>query len=138
MLLSGVLQVVLACLVAAAAAAPQFSQNFNVQEVRRPVAILRDERQDNGDGSFTYEFEAENGIVVNAEGSRGSQGQSNIQGVFRYPLLDGTVAEVRYIADENGYQPQSDLIPTPHPLPAHALEQIRVAEEQRRQGITFQ
>nr|XP_053631859.1 cuticle protein AMP4-like [Cherax quadricarinatus] len=130
--------VVLACLAAVATAAPQFPQNFNLQEVSRPIAILRDERQDSGDGNFIYEFETENGIAVSARGSPGSQGQSNIQGVYRYPLPDGTIAEVRYFADENGYQPQSDLIPTSPPLPAHAIEQIRVAEEQRAQGITFQ
>lgn len=55
----------------------------------------------------------------------------------RFTLPDGTIAEVRFLADENGYQPESPLIPTPHPLPAHALEQIRIGQEQNAQGITF-
>lgn len=57
--------------------------------------------------------------------------------VCRFLLSDGTVAEVRYVANENGFQPESDILPTPHPPPAHALKQILVAEEQKRQGITF-
>ncbi|KAG7176953.1 Cuticle protein [Homarus americanus] len=57
---------------------------------------------------------------------------------FRFPLSDGSIAEVRYIADENGFQPQSPLLPTPPPLPAHAIEQIRFAEEQRALGVVFE
>ncbi|XP_042229162.1 cuticle protein AM1159-like [Homarus americanus] len=123
--------VLLACLAALAVAAPQFDNS-------PPVAILRDDRVDNGDGSFQYAFEADNGIAVEASGTPGSQGQSNIQGVFRFPLSDGSIAEVRYIADENGFQPQSPLLPTPPPLPAHAIEQIRFAEEQRALGVVFE
>ncbi|XP_050720541.1 cuticle protein AM1199-like isoform X1 [Eriocheir sinensis] len=127
--------IILSCLAALAAAAPQFQEEFRPDY--RPIAILRDEREDYGDGNFRYEFETENGILVNAVGAPGSKGQSNIQGFYRFPLDDGTIAEVSYIADELGYQPQSPLIPTPHPLPAHAIEQIRFAEEQRAAGVTW-
>lgn len=57
---------------------------------------------------------------------------------LRFVLGDGSVAEVTFIADENGFQPQSDLLPTPHPLPAHVYELLRIADEQRAQGITFE
>ncbi|KAK4304210.1 hypothetical protein Pmani_023844 [Petrolisthes manimaculis] len=122
--------VLLACMAVVAAAAPQLAP--------LPVAILRDDRQDNGDGNFQYIFETENGIAVESSGTPGIQGQSNMQGSFRYTLDDGRVVEVRYIADENGFQPQSDWLPTPHPLPLHAQEQIRFAEEQRALGVTFE
>lgn len=49
----------------------------------RPIAILSDNRQDYGDGNFNYDFETENGIGVNAVGTPGSRGQSNIQGFYR-------------------------------------------------------
>ncbi|XP_068223280.1 cuticle protein AM1199-like [Palaemon carinicauda] len=103
----------------------------------RPVAIISDTRQDNGDGSFSYAFEAENGISTNVRGTPGSAGQSNMEGVYSFTLPDGTQARVTFVADENGYRADSPLIPTPHPLPAHAIEQIRIAEDQRRRGITF-
>lgn len=50
---------------------------------------------------------------------------------FSFPFPEGGTAQFTYVADENGYRPQSPLIPTPHPLPAHAIEQIRFAESQR-------
>nr|P81577.1 RecName: Full=Cuticle protein AM1199; Short=CPAM1199 [Cancer pagurus] len=95
------------------------------------IAIVSDNRYDNGDGNFGYDFETEHGINVEATGKPGSKGQSNIGGSYRFILPDGTTAEVRYFADELGYRAESPLIPTPHPLPAHAIEQIRFAESQR-------
>nr|XP_027218481.1 cuticle protein AM1159-like [Penaeus vannamei] len=128
---------VLVCLAAVAAASPQFrNQPRQTFQNERQVAILRDDRQDSGDGNFNYNFETENGISVSASGTPGSEGQSNMQGSYRFTLPDGTIAEVRYVADEFGSAPSPPSSP-PHPLPAHAIEQIRVAEEQRRRGITF-
>ncbi|XP_064084346.1 uncharacterized protein LOC135200041 [Macrobrachium nipponense] len=107
-------------------------------EIRqRPIAILRDDREDLGNGEFAFSFETENGISESRRGFRGSEGQTNMEGFFSFPLPDGTFAEVRYVADENGFRAESPLIPTPHPLPAHAIEQIRIAEEQRARGITW-
>ncbi|XP_071551997.1 cuticle protein AMP1A-like [Panulirus ornatus] len=124
--------VVLTCLAAVAIAAPQ------LQDVRPEVLVLRDERQDDGNGNFNYVLEADNGIYIAASGTRGLQGQANIEG--SYSLLDnnGELKEVRYIANENGFQPQSDLLPTPHPLPDHVVELINIAEQQRADGITFE
>ncbi|XP_042859324.1 cuticle protein AMP1A-like [Penaeus japonicus] len=122
--------IVLVCLAAVALAAPRPQDD--------PVAILRDDRQDDGDGNFKYEFESEDGTFVSAVGTPGAEGQSIIRGSYRFTLPDGTIAEVTYIADENGFQPSSDLLPTPHPLPAHAIEQIRFAEEQRAAGVRLE
>ncbi|KAK4304189.1 hypothetical protein Pmani_023823 [Petrolisthes manimaculis] len=99
--------------------------------------IVKDERTDRGDGNFNYVIETSNGIYEERTGTIGSEGQSNMVGSYRFILPDGTVAEVTFTADENGFQAQSPLLPTPHPLPAHALEQIRFAEEQRAKGVTF-
>ncbi|XP_071552021.1 cuticle protein AMP4-like [Panulirus ornatus] len=122
--------VILACLAAFSVAAPQ-------PQEPQPIAILRDDRQDDGAGTFHYGFETENGIVVETSGSPGSEGQVNIDGFFRFPLPDGVIAEVRFLADENGFQPESELLPQPPPLPDHAQEQIATAERQRAEGITF-
>ncbi|XP_071551767.1 cuticle protein AM1159-like [Panulirus ornatus] len=123
---------VLACLAAVAVAAPQ------LQDVRPIVQVLRDERQDDGNGYFNYALEADNGIYMVVSGTPGSEGQSNIEGTYWLPSPDGTFQEVRFVANEFGFQPESPLIPTPHPLPAHAQEQIRVAEAQRSQGVVFE
>ena len=66
----------MACVLAVAAA-----QRF----VDRPlVQLLRDDRQNFGQGAFRYEIEADNGIFHQAEGSPGSLGQTNMQGSYRY------------------------------------------------------
>ncbi|KAK8745550.1 hypothetical protein OTU49_000258 [Cherax quadricarinatus] len=129
--------VVFACLVAVAVASPQFGrQSFRPipaapRQDYRHIAILSDNREDHGDGNFKYDFETENGIKVSALGRPGSAGQSNIEGNYKFQTDDGAVVEVRYIADENGYRAESPSFPTPHPLPAHAIEQIRFAEANR-------
>ncbi|KAK4304190.1 hypothetical protein Pmani_023824 [Petrolisthes manimaculis] len=102
------------------------------------VELLRDERVDSGNGNFNFAIEADNGVAMAVEGSPGVEGGVSMSGSYRFVLGDGSVAEVTFIADENGFQPQSDLLPTPHPLPAHVYELLRIAEEQRAQGITFE
>ncbi|MGU1241275.1 chitin-binding domain-containing protein, partial [Pseudomonas aeruginosa] len=89
--------VILACLAAVALAAPQ---DFPADVIE----IVRDERVDNGDGNFNYLFETANGIATNVQGAPGSVGQSNMQGSYRYTLDDGSVVEVTFTADENGYR----------------------------------
>merc|ERR1739838_242883 len=104
-----------------------------------PVAILRDERLQPIDGAYSFQVETENGITQSEQGSAGSAGQTNTQGSFSFPMEDGTLAEVTYIADENGFQPQSPLLPVapafPHPIPQFVLDQIAFAQEQRAKGI---
>ncbi|XP_068222254.1 cuticle protein AM1199-like [Palaemon carinicauda] len=122
-------QIILACLVAASLAAPKHQDN---------IAILRDDRDDQGDGNFNYAFELSDGTAVEASGFPGAEGAVNIRGAYRFNLPDGAVVQITYVADENGFQPEGDIIPTPHPLPAHAIEQIRFAEEQRAAGVVFE
>lgn len=51
---------------------------------------------------------------------------------FRFTFPDGTPGQVTYIADENGYRAQSDLIPV---APEHALAQVDKAEQERAAGV---
>ncbi|XP_064089144.1 cuticle protein AMP4-like [Macrobrachium nipponense] len=108
-----------------------------------PVAIIR-QTQVNPDalGAHSSDFEAENGIVFQFSGSQGLTGGSNMIGSWSYPQADGTLAEVTFVADENGFQPQSSLLPVapafPHPIPQFVLDQIEFArlekERQQREG----
>lgn len=52
--------------------------------------------------------------------------------VHRFTHPDGTVHVMKYTAGENGFQPESDMIPTPYPLEPWQMEQVRFAEQQRR------
>ncbi|XP_069996607.1 cuticle protein AMP4-like [Penaeus vannamei] len=117
----------LAAALVLAAAAPQEP---------RPIAILLNERVAPEGGAYSFKIETENGIVQSEEGAPGLEGQTNVQGVFSFPMEDGSIAEVRYLADENGFQAQSPLLPVapefPHPIPQFVLDQIAFAEEQDR------
>lgn len=49
------------------------------------------------------------------------------QGSYSYTSPEGVQIQVNYVADENGYQPDSAALPTPPPVPAaiaRALEYI--------------
>ncbi|XP_066983729.1 cuticle protein AMP4-like [Macrobrachium rosenbergii] len=104
-----------------------------------PVAILRS-NQVNPDefGAHSSDFEAENGIIFQFSGSEGALGGANMIGSWSYPLEDGSIASVSFVADENGFQPQSSLLPVapefPHPIPQFVLDQIEFArlEDERR------
>ncbi|XP_064093873.1 cuticle protein AMP1A-like [Macrobrachium nipponense] len=141
--------IVLAALYAVALAAPQYnyaapsdssSSEEEVSErvvVQRDdsgerVAILRDERVMEEDGRFNVEFEAENGIHFAKAGSPEAENGAVIQaGQYSYTAPDGTEVLVKFVANENGYQPQSDLLPVapefPHPIPQFVLDQIAFA-----------
>ncbi|XP_037805085.1 cuticle protein AM/CP1114-like [Penaeus monodon] len=109
----------------------------------RPFEILRsDQHHPNSEGAHSFDFETENGISFHMSGSQGPTGGANSIGDWSYPLGDGSTAEFKFVADENGYQPESSLLPVapafPHPIPDFVLRQIEFAEQQRaaeaRQG----
>ncbi|XP_068249885.1 cuticle protein AMP4-like isoform X1 [Palaemon carinicauda] len=109
-----------------------------------PIAIVR-QVQVNPDalGAHSSDFESANGIVFQFSGSEGVLGGANMIGSYSYPQADGTLASVSFVADENGFQPQSSLLPVapafPHPIPQFVLDQIEFArlekERQEREGV---
>ncbi|XP_045585250.2 cuticle protein AMP4 [Procambarus clarkii] len=132
-------------LAAAQESAPSATPQLRVSTQEQPVVgILRNlQHSPDADGTHSSDFEAENGIKFQFSGSQGAEGGANMVGVYSYPLEDGSIAEVTFKADENGYQPQSDLLPVapafPHPIPQFVLDQIAFAEAERerlaREGV---
>ncbi|XP_069996606.1 cuticle protein AMP1B-like [Penaeus vannamei] len=120
---------VLLALVAAAAAAKLPGHNENTS----PVPILLDNRVAPNSGFYSVDVETGNGIRTSENGAAGSAGQSNVQGSISYVSPEGQVIEITYIADEFGFRPVGAHIPTPPPLPAHALKQLEDAERLRAQ-----
>ncbi|XP_059059955.1 larval cuticle protein LCP-22-like [Achroia grisella] len=99
----------------------------------RSASILRSESDISPDGSYNYVYETDNGIAAQAQGTpRNFGGNPPVapdvaQGSFSWTSPEGQVVSITYVADENGYQPQGDAIPTPPPLPpqiARALDYI--------------
>ncbi|CAL4095919.1 unnamed protein product, partial [Meganyctiphanes norvegica] len=93
--------------------------------------IIRDERVNPqaDSGSYSFVIETDNGIK-REEKSDGTV----VTGSYSFVHPDGTVHVLRYIADKDGYRPQSDMLPTPPPMPEHAVRQVEFARSQREQG----
>ncbi|KAB7503241.1 Cuticle protein AMP1A [Armadillidium nasatum] len=101
------------------------------------VQVLKDVRDGPIGPTYNNELELDNGVVVQETGAEGSVGQSNSQGRYVFVSPEGETVEVTWVANENGFQPSGPFIPQDHPLPPHAEEQLRIAEQQRAEGIEF-
>lgn len=90
------------------------------QAPTEPIPILRQESDISPDGAYQYSFETGNGIVAEEKGELKNIGAEEpalqVQGQFQYPSEEGNI-QLTYIANENGYQPQGNHLPTPPPIP---------------------
>ncbi|VEN51664.1 unnamed protein product [Callosobruchus maculatus] len=101
------------------------------------IPIVRYENEGvNADGSYQWSLETGNGIVAQEQGQIKNGGSENeaveVQGSFQYQAPDGTPISMNYIANEGGFQPQGDHLPTPPPIPPaiqRALEWIAAHPE---------
>ncbi|XP_031640901.1 cuticle protein CP14.6-like [Contarinia nasturtii] len=82
--------------------------------------------------SYQYAYETSNGINAQEQGQLKQVGQESgiaAQGGYSYISPEGTQIQVTYVADENGFQPQGDIIPTPPPLPSHVEKLLKYLAE---------
>ncbi|CAF4877245.1 unnamed protein product [Pieris macdunnoughi] len=98
----------------------------------RNAAILRQDNVNNGD-SYSFAFETENGIA--AEESGVATNGVEAQGGFSYIGDDGKQYSIRYTADQNGFQPQGDHLPTPPPIPEEILKALEQNARDEAAGI---
>ncbi|XP_050307417.1 endocuticle structural glycoprotein ABD-4-like [Anthonomus grandis grandis] len=92
-----------------------------------PIPIIRQQQELNEDGSYKWSFATANQIVAEAQGfqkrlkdpsdPKEPEGQV-AQGQYKYVDLDGKTIQLNYVADENGFQPIGEHLPTPPPIPA--------------------
>ncbi|XP_028168598.1 larval cuticle protein LCP-14-like [Ostrinia nubilalis] len=120
--------IVASCLVACAFAASVEDQN---------AETLRSSSDSSPDGSFSYTFETSNGISGQAEGHvKPSVGKDEpaieVSGSSQYISPEGEKISLTYVANENGYQPQGDHLPTPppaEPIPEYIQKALKYIEE---------
>ncbi|KAJ3654487.1 hypothetical protein Zmor_013674 [Zophobas morio] len=123
------------------AAQPHPQPNAASGGATTPVTIVNQAEVIGPDGSFNYSYDTSNGIHVEQGGyvKQGAQPKSVdpnnpdaggdvqvIQGAFSYTAPDGQEISLKYVADDNGFQPQGDHLPTAPPVPegiARSLEQ---------------
>ncbi|CAH0547606.1 unnamed protein product [Brassicogethes aeneus] len=97
-----------------------YSGNQYQKSAEQQTAIVRLENNNNGDGTYNFLYETENGIQAQEQGSGGIQAD----GGFSYKSPEGQSFEVTYTADENGFHPQGAHLPTPPPIPEAILKSI--------------
>ncbi|XP_044751895.1 endocuticle structural glycoprotein SgAbd-2-like isoform X2 [Coccinella septempunctata] len=91
------------------------------------ATIISQEYENNGDGSYKYSYETSNGIKAQEDGELKPGGEEGIQsavGSFSYTAPDGTEIKLEYTADENGFVPKGDHLPTPPPIPPEILKSL--------------
>ncbi|XP_072943008.1 uncharacterized protein [Epargyreus clarus] len=98
----------------------------------RNAAILRQYNQNDGD-TFAYAFEAENGIYAEENGVATNGVEA--QGGYTYTGDDGQIYSIRYTADQNGFVPQGDHLPTPPPIPEEILKALEQNARDEAAGI---
>ncbi|XP_037940327.1 pupal cuticle protein Edg-78E-like [Teleopsis dalmanni] len=75
------------------------------------------------EGKYQYAYETSNGIQFQEAGNA-----AGVRGSLNYVSPEGEHISLQYTADEEGYHPVGEHLPTPPPVPAYvlrALEYIR-------------
>ncbi|XP_056644758.1 endocuticle structural glycoprotein SgAbd-8-like [Diorhabda sublineata] len=88
-------------------------------EVNNPkiIPIISQESELSIDGNFRSSFESANGIKVSEQGVQKNAGTkdaaSEVVGTIEWKSPEGIPVYLKYIANEFGYQPEGNLLPTP-------------------------
>ncbi|XP_019550516.3 endocuticle structural glycoprotein SgAbd-2 [Aedes albopictus] len=93
------------------------------------ATVLRHDAEVNVDGSYQFAYETSNGILHEEQGQLKTVGEDQAvvaEGRFAYTDAEGNKFSVQYVADENGFQPQGDHLPTPPPIPELIERALRV------------
>ncbi|CAL4143723.1 unnamed protein product, partial [Meganyctiphanes norvegica] len=71
------------------------------------VEVLRDERvAPHDNGAHNMHLELSNGVELHMGGEDG-----NMIGSYSYVMDDGSVVQLKFVADEGGFQPESSILP---------------------------
>ncbi|XP_021702237.1 larval cuticle protein LCP-30 isoform X2 [Aedes aegypti] len=94
--------------------------------------VKEDTRELNEDGFF-YRFLTENNIEVAQTGRIENRGSDNevlrTKGFYEFVGDDGVRYRVDYIADENGFQPTGEHLPTPPPIPEEIVRSLQLLSQ---------
>jgi len=135
---------VFVALVAFAAARPDKLDDLeHTHHEHEHVELLVEESDPIDGANFRNLFELDNGIKQSMVGSADESGAQVMSGSYTFPLPDGTIATFDWVADAAGFRivNESPLLPVapvnPHPVPAHAQEQIDFANAQQAAGLAW-
>merc|ERR1712002_100673 len=130
--------VILLALVAMSAAAPQRLHRSRDEfgNSIEYIPIIAETRSEPEGGSYAFTFESADGTIRSESGAPGANGATEQEGEWTLTFPDGQAGTIRFIADAGGARFESpSLLPIAPEMPEHALEQIRLAEEERARGV---
>jgi len=107
--------VIIAAFVGLAFARPQAAKEDE-------VTIIKSENENSGDGTFKWAYEQSDGTKAEQSGYIKPSDDPEMpiqvmQGSYSYYSPEGELISVTYVADENGFQPTGEHLPTPPPIP---------------------
>ena len=88
-------------------------------------------------------FESADGIKVEASGSQKKVGPKPedigtvSKGYYSYTAPDGTPITVNWVADENGFQPTGNHLPTPPSMPNHVVKMLADLKKKEQQQLQY-
>ncbi|ODM90378.1 Larval cuticle protein LCP-17 [Orchesella cincta] len=91
------------------------AQEFRSIRNANEIVITRSESENNGDGTFKWASEFSDGTKLE-------------QRSYSYISPEGEKINLKYIADENGFQPEGNHLPTPPPIPEEIQKALRIIE----------
>ncbi|XP_064073856.1 putative uncharacterized protein DDB_G0282133 [Vanessa tameamea] len=117
---------------------PVFDTGYNKRPERvqaqadREASILNYENTITPDG-YSYTFDTSNGIHGDESGI--ARNGVKAKGSYSYIGDDGKLYSIKYTADESGFQPQGDHLPTSPPIPDAILKVIEQVTKEKEAGI---
>ncbi|XP_045468989.1 endocuticle structural glycoprotein SgAbd-2-like [Harmonia axyridis] len=104
--------------------------NYASASAQPQIAILKFNNENNGDGTYRFEYETENRISQQESGQLKNAGtdqeSSVVQGSYSYVGQDGQTYTIDYVADEQGFRASGAHLPVAPEIP----EEIRKSLEQ--------
>ncbi|PZC78049.1 hypothetical protein B5X24_HaOG202652 [Helicoverpa armigera] len=118
------------------------SSAYPIRQVYRPerpqaaadrTAVILNYENIRTPNGYSYSFDTSNGIHADESGI--VDNGTKAQGSYSYIGDDGKEYSVIYTADENGFQPRGDHLPTPPPIPEAIQKVIEQAAKDKLAGI---
>lgn len=108
-----------------AAHSEQYNLNNQINTIRY------DNNPNAGDGNYNYQYETENGIHAEENGS-GDDSSKTTRGGYSYISPEGEKISIEYVADGEGYHPVGSHVPE---IPEAILKSIELNKAEEASGV---
>ncbi|XP_066255171.1 larval cuticle protein LCP-17-like [Euwallacea similis] len=125
------------CLVAIAAIFPDASVLMPLSPDYSSAKTLKYFSDSHPSYSYQYAYETDNGIYAEQRATLRNPNSNDdakllVTGSYQYQSPEGVPINLVYTADENGFRPQGEHLPTPPPIPPQILRALAWIKEHQR------